>query len=114
MAAARNGSRKSVRSRRIPLTSLPRPIVFPARSEEHTSELQSLRHLVCRLLLEKKKHVHESSLLRSSALSGNIRFISVAATVVRAIHDVASKVSTTARPTAIAERATAPPVTSPN
>src|SRR5258705_9227682 len=26
-----------------------------ARSEEHTSELQSLRHLVCRLLLEKKK-----------------------------------------------------------
>src|SRR5947199_5027262 len=28
-------------------------VVF--RSEEHTSELQSLRHLVCRLLLEKKK-----------------------------------------------------------
>src|SRR5262245_64853495 len=27
----------------------------PGRSEEHTSELQSLRHLVCRLLLEKKK-----------------------------------------------------------
>src|ERR1039458_10716027 len=26
------------------------------RSEEHTSELQSPRHLVCRLLLEKKKH----------------------------------------------------------
>src|SRR5205814_5511931 len=29
-----------------------------ARSEEHTSELQSLRHLVCRLLLEKKKRKH--------------------------------------------------------
>src|SRR5258705_9081031 len=29
-----------------------------ARSEEHTSELQSLRHLVCRLLLEKKKQTH--------------------------------------------------------
>src|SRR5205814_9982098 len=29
-----------------------------ARSEEHTSELQSLRHLVCRLLLEKKKKKH--------------------------------------------------------
>src|SRR5215831_20365640 len=29
--------------------------VRAARSEEHTSELQSLRHLVCRLLLEKKK-----------------------------------------------------------
>src|SRR5205814_10084493 len=27
------------------------------RSEEHTSELQSLRHLVCRLLLEKKKYI---------------------------------------------------------
>src|ERR1035438_10894897 len=31
------------------------PTQQPARSEEHTSELQSLRHLVCRLLLEKKK-----------------------------------------------------------
>src|SRR5205814_4827824 len=31
-------------------------VVFDVeRSEEHTSELQSLRHLVCRLLLEKKK-----------------------------------------------------------
>src|SRR5438045_4944367 len=29
-------------------------ISLMARSEEHTSELQSLRHLVCRLLLEKK------------------------------------------------------------
>src|ERR1035438_12264 len=34
----------------------PNPIpAFQERSEEHTSELQSLRHLVCRLLLEKKK-----------------------------------------------------------
>src|SRR5262245_64941214 len=30
--------------------------ISPNRSEEHTSELQSLRHLVCRLLLEKKKN----------------------------------------------------------
>src|ERR1035438_3119417 len=30
------------------------PIYDLTRSEEHTSELQSLRHLVCRLLLEKK------------------------------------------------------------
>src|SRR3712207_7602530 len=29
---------------------------FEARSEEHTSELQSRQYLVCRLLLEKKKH----------------------------------------------------------
>src|SRR5205814_10633223 len=31
------------------------PLRDRRRSEEHTSELQSLRHLVCRLLLEKKK-----------------------------------------------------------
>src|SRR5262245_63106764 len=30
-------------------------LIADERSEEHTSELQSLRHLVCRLLLEKKK-----------------------------------------------------------
>src|SRR5437899_9144184 len=30
--------------------------LFLERSEEHTSELQSLRHLVCRLLLEKKNN----------------------------------------------------------
>src|SRR5690349_22498262 len=32
-----------------------RPRLAPSRSEEHTSELQSRRDLVCRLLLEKKK-----------------------------------------------------------
>src|SRR5262245_62248920 len=38
------------------LTTSPRlPTPWRTRSEEHTSELQSLRHLVCRLLLEKKK-----------------------------------------------------------
>src|SRR5947199_6609824 len=31
-------------------------VILLLRSEEHTSELQSLRHLVCRLLLEKKKN----------------------------------------------------------
>src|SRR2546425_1726511 len=36
-----------------------------ARSEEHTSELQSLAYLVCRLLLEKKKKIiHERSMFR--------------------------------------------------
>src|SRR5205814_8417025 len=44
-----------------PLSSRASTIASPCaasgevRSEEHTSELQSLRHLVCRLLLEKKK-----------------------------------------------------------
>src|SRR5690625_7060085 len=32
--------------------------LFSPRSEEHTSELQSRGHLVCRLLLEKKKKQH--------------------------------------------------------
>src|SRR3712207_7236894 len=31
------------------------------RSEEHTSELQSRQYLVCRLLLEKKKNIHQLS-----------------------------------------------------
>src|SRR5205814_10731500 len=49
----------SWRASRPPATPT-RPDTWPAswkrrRSEEHTSELQSLRHLVCRLLLEKKK-----------------------------------------------------------
>src|SRR6266498_5006685 len=39
-----------------PITLAVLPVLFsPARSEEHTSELQSRPHLVCRLLLEKKK-----------------------------------------------------------
>src|SRR5437899_4381270 len=43
---------------------------LPVRSEEHTSELQSLRHLVCRLLLEKKNrreracHLQQRSVIR--------------------------------------------------
>src|SRR5687767_15724799 len=33
------------------------------RSEEHTSELQSLAYLVCRLLLEKKKQIHKQQIV---------------------------------------------------
>src|SRR5690554_7189771 len=40
----------------VELSNLPRQIIHNTRSEEHTSELQSRPHLVCRLLLEKKKH----------------------------------------------------------
>src|SRR5262245_63482146 len=47
---ARTGSRR------------PSPCSSP-RSEEHTSELQSLRQLVCRLLLEKKKFAEETRAL---------------------------------------------------
>src|SRR5207253_6138489 len=35
----------------------------PVRSEEHTSELQSRGHLVCRLLLEKKNHAQSAAAL---------------------------------------------------
>src|SRR5215472_17950144 len=41
-------------SQESPVPSRPRAQGGASRSEEHTSELQSLRHLVCRLLLEKK------------------------------------------------------------
>src|SRR5205814_10560169 len=39
------------------------------RSEEHTSELQSLRHLVCRLLLEKKKKKNKANLTNQNKQS---------------------------------------------
>src|SRR5438874_12943969 len=39
----------------LDVCSVQNPWCAPARSEEHTSELQSRRDLVCRLLLEKKK-----------------------------------------------------------
>src|SRR5437899_8125862 len=46
------------------------------RSEEHTSELQSLRHLVCRLLLEKKKKKknkpHKTDKLNKSELVNSL------------------------------------------
>src|SRR5438874_10637313 len=45
----------SVLASMTPAPSGPRLVVKLARSEEHTSELQSRRDLVCRLLLEKKK-----------------------------------------------------------
>src|SRR5205814_4817376 len=49
VSAFRNiSATSSSRARSAPTNPTP-------RSEEHTSELQSLRHLVCRLLLEKKK-----------------------------------------------------------
>src|SRR2546425_3630809 len=49
-------SRMPTRWARRARPSVPRS-TSPSRSEEHTSELQSLAYLVCRLLLEKKKGV---------------------------------------------------------
>src|SRR2546426_5264698 len=50
-ADARRGERRSRRGRRT----------HQGRSEEHTSELQSPCNLVCRLLLEKKKHTRQTN-----------------------------------------------------
>src|SRR2546425_8852880 len=41
------------------LSALTQDFVSHGRSEEHTSELQSLAYLVCRLLLEKKKDIKQ-------------------------------------------------------
>src|SRR2546422_6680078 len=52
-----SGIRAPLKSQLIPATTGPgAQLVQPKRSEEHTSELQSRLHLVCRLLLEKKNN----------------------------------------------------------
>src|SRR5690348_18086458 len=43
--------------------------LFSLRSEEHTSELQSPVHLVCRLLLEKKKKKNKNKIISKNDLS---------------------------------------------
>src|SRR2546422_3062463 len=54
--AAQERDRQMLRRRRYPEAQAPREAERrKTRSEEHTSELQSRLHLVCRLLLEKKK-----------------------------------------------------------
>src|SRR5205814_9028693 len=45
---------------------VPEPERQITRSEEHTSELQSLRHLVCRLLLEKKKNNNKNRYINTN------------------------------------------------
>src|SRR5438045_8079322 len=55
LGRSRRGRRTRARAGPPPSGSRARSSRPAARSEEHTSELQSLRHLVCRLLLEKKK-----------------------------------------------------------
>src|SRR2546422_1103595 len=46
-------------------------VIWLMRSEEHTSELQSRLHLVCRLLLEKKKNTQTN---RQHMFASNTRF----------------------------------------
>src|SRR6266581_3527309 len=64
----RSRRRWTRRARCWPATS-PRPRT-PRRSEEHTSELQSPVHLVCRLLLAKKKRGHGVPELRTGWRDG--------------------------------------------
>src|SRR5438552_11518664 len=45
--------------------------ISTTRSEEHTSELQSPDHLVCRLLLEKKKKIHTQQQLKINNIQNN-------------------------------------------
>src|SRR2546429_1053146 len=47
--------RAGASSKDVDVVQVPGSFELPLRSEEHTSELQSRLHLVCRLLLEKKK-----------------------------------------------------------
>src|SRR5439155_25138269 len=60
IAHARDSSRRGRRRRRR-ASACPIPRARRIRSEEHTSELQSRGHLVCRLLLEKKNKIQEIS-----------------------------------------------------
>src|SRR2546425_9123121 len=62
-ARRRAARRAADGGRALPARVMPTTLDFAAlaeRSEEHTSELQSLAYLVCRLLLEKKKNKHIS------------------------------------------------------
>src|SRR5688572_32283721 len=52
-----------------PRTSRPARASFSARSEEHTSELQSQSNLVCRLLLEKKKKKKKRHKIRNTYIT---------------------------------------------
>src|SRR2546430_11024375 len=77
----------SVRGATVPVSG-PYQVVaesprFQARSEEHTSELQSQSNLVCRLLLEKKKNRRQSSTTRQRHLNTSCRVLLVRRLVVR-------------------------------
>src|SRR2546430_6813949 len=58
-APAAKASKQTAIKERMALS--PRKVPTLVRSEEHTSELQSQSNLVCRLLLEKKKHAPRAS-----------------------------------------------------
>src|SRR5689334_23538088 len=61
--SSRRPSGRRTRSRESRRSSSRRRLWERGRSEEHTSELQSQFHLVCRLLLEKKKNIIENAVM---------------------------------------------------
>src|SRR5690349_22626187 len=65
----------SCRSRNPPVSKTFRSREAGYRSEEHTSELQSRRDLVCRLLLEKKKKRNKYKVVKSKKQDKNINKI---------------------------------------
>src|SRR2546422_552677 len=96
----------------------PAPAMSFWRSEEHTSELQSRLHLVCRLLLEKKKHVNTTT----HSISSFFFFNDTATTEIYtlSLHD-ALPISFTGTPTGSATTgtgnvvlATSPTISSPS
>src|SRR5262245_60026653 len=87
MRATRPASTQICGTRACPRArwSIPRPSESRARSEEHTSELQSLRQLVCRLLLEKKNFASPDGVLPGqvgTVVDQRVDVADVAATVV--------------------------------
>src|SRR2546425_3629982 len=73
-AAAARGRRGARREGGLPRRGRARPAgALPphsdVRSEEHTSELQSLAYLVCRLLLEKKKKITTMKIICTQRMS---------------------------------------------
>src|SRR2546425_1596274 len=65
----RQGGKVQARSRTLfDVHVMPASARIDFRSEEHTSELQSLAYLVCRLLLEKKKKRYNVRLVLSKCL----------------------------------------------
>src|SRR2546425_8989631 len=60
----------------------------PDRSEEHTSELQSLAYLVCRLLLEKKKNTHRFSVSEEMPRLPHHAFLHIGSRQSRDVRDI--------------------------
>src|SRR2546429_5478188 len=64
-ARGRTGKKMADYSQKVTSSFNERMRLMRVRSEEHTSELQSRLHLVCRLLLEKKKNTTECARLHT-------------------------------------------------